>query len=73
MKPFLRRGVVMKIIKVLNQNAVLVLDEEQEKVAVGKGIGFNKKKNDLIFQKQVERLFVMEAEGQQKSAKFGGY
>ncbi|MEG0284678.1 MULTISPECIES: PRD domain-containing protein [Vagococcus] len=56
----------MKIIKVLNQNAVLVLDEEQEKVAVGKGVGFNKKKNDLIFHREVERLFVMEAEGQQK-------
>ena len=29
----------MKIKKVLNQNAVLVLDEGQEKVAVGKGVG----------------------------------
>lgn len=34
----------MKIKKVLNQNAVLVLDEGQEKVAVGKGVGFNKTK-----------------------------
>ncbi len=29
----------MKIKKVLNQNAVLVLDEGQEKVAVGKVVG----------------------------------
>lgn len=56
----------MKIKKVLNQNAVLVLDEGQEKVAVGKGVGFNKKKNDLLFSQQVERMFIMEPEGLKK-------
>lgn len=56
----------MKITKVLNQNAVLVIDQGQEKVATGKGIGFNRKKNDLVFPKEIERLFVMEPEGQQK-------
>lgn len=56
----------MKIKKVLNQNAVLVLDEGQEKVAVGKGVGFNKKKNDVLSQQSVERMFVMEPEGLQK-------
>ena len=56
----------MKIKKVLNQNAVLVVDAGQEKVAVGKGVGFNKKKNDLIFPQQVERMFVMEPEGLKK-------
>ncbi|MEI5995607.1 PRD domain-containing protein [Candidatus Enterococcus mansonii] len=56
----------MKIKKVLNQNAVLVLDKGQEKVAVGKGVGFNKKKNDLLSPQQVERMFVMEPEGLKK-------
>jgi beta-glucoside operon transcriptional antiterminator len=56
----------MKIKKVLNQNAVLVEDAGQEKVAVGKGVGFNKKKNDLLFPQQVERMFVMEPEGLKK-------
>ncbi|MBO0472823.1 BigG family transcription antiterminator [Enterococcus sp. DIV0840] len=56
----------MKIKKVLNQNAVLVIDAGQEKVAVGKGVGFNKKKNDLLFPQQVERMFVMEPEGLKK-------
>ncbi|OJG68942.1 BigG family transcription antiterminator [Enterococcus moraviensis] len=56
----------MKIKKVLNQNAVLVIDKEQEKVAVGKGVGFNKKKNDLLSPQQVERMFVMEPEGLKK-------
>lgn len=56
----------MKIKKVLNQNAVLVFDEGQEKVAVGKGVGFNKKKNDLLASQLVERMFVMEPEGLKK-------
>ncbi|MGM0124525.1 BglG family transcriptional antiterminator [Enterococcus sp. AZ194] len=56
----------MKIKKILNQNAVIVFDEGQEKVAVGKGIGFNKQKNDLLFHREIERLFVMEPESQKK-------
>lgn len=54
----------MKIKKILNQNAVLVDDHGQEKVAIGKGISFDKKRNDLIFTRDIERLFVMEPEGQ---------
>ncbi|EGO2596611.1 PRD domain-containing protein [Enterococcus faecalis] len=56
----------MKIKKVLNQNAVLVLDEGQEKVAVGKGVGFKKTKNDVLSRQLVERMFVMEPEGLKK-------
>lgn len=56
----------MKIKKVLNQNVVLVLDEGQEKVAVGKGVGFNKTKNDVLSRQLVERMFVMEPEGLKK-------
>ena len=56
----------MKIKKVLNQNALLVLDEGQEKVAVGKGVGFNKTKNDVLSRQLVERMFVMEPEGLKK-------
>ncbi|MDL4858019.1 PRD domain-containing protein [Enterococcus faecalis] len=56
----------MKIKKVLKQNAVLVLDEGQEKVAVGKGVGFNKTKNDVLSRQLVERMFVMEPEGLKK-------
>ena len=56
----------MKIKKVLNQNAVLVLDEGQEKVAVGKGVGFNKTNNDVLSRQLVERMFVMEPEGLKK-------
>lgn len=56
----------MKIKKIFNQNAVLVDDDGQEKVAIGKGVGFDKKHNDLIFHREIERMFVMEPEGQMK-------
>lgn len=56
----------MKIKKILNQNAVLVDDQGEEKIAIGKGVGFNKQRNDLLFSRDIERLFVMEPEGQQK-------
>lgn len=52
----------MKIKKVFNQNAVLVADGAIEKVAIGKGIGFNKKKNDLVHERDIEQMFVMETE-----------
>lgn len=56
----------MKIKKILNQNAVLVEENGEEKVAIGKGIGFNKKRNDILYPREVERIFVLEAEGQVK-------
>lgn len=56
----------MKIKKILNQNAVLVDDQGEEKVAIGKGIGFDKKRNDLLFSPDIERLFILEPEGQMK-------
>lgn len=56
----------MKIRKILNQNAVLIDDDGQEKVAIGKGIGFNKKRNDLVFAREVERMFVMAPDSQMK-------
>lgn len=56
----------MKIKKILNQNAVLVDDQGEEKVAIGKGIGYDKKRNDLLFSREIERLFILEPEGQLK-------
>ncbi|MFS8580439.1 MAG: levansucrase, partial [Novibacillus thermophilus] len=35
----------MKIAKVLNNNAVVIKDKGQEKIAIGSGIGFRKGKN----------------------------
>lgn len=49
----------MKISKILNNNAVIVTDEKEEKIAIGTGVGFKKGKNDLVNKKMVEKLFVL--------------
>lgn len=49
----------MKIKKILNNNAVVVLDDEREKIAIGAGIAFNKKRNDIINTDKIEKIFVM--------------
>ncbi len=50
---------MMKITKILNNNAVIVMDGQQEKIAVGSGIAFDKKKNDIVNVYKIEKLFVM--------------
>lgn len=50
----------MKIIKVLNNNAVIVIDvQQQEQIAIGAGVGFEKSKNDIINANKIEKLFVL--------------
>lgn len=49
----------MKILKILNNNAVIVTDGKQEKIAVGAGIAFSKKKNDIVNVHKIEKLFVI--------------
>lgn len=49
---------VVKILRVINNNVVSAFDDDKrEVVVVGKGIGFQKKPNDLINQEQVEKIF----------------
>jgi beta-glucoside operon transcriptional antiterminator len=38
----------VKIKKILNNNAVVVSDNNEEKIAIGAGIAFEKRKNDII-------------------------
>ncbi|SDH10749.1 transcriptional antiterminator, BglG family [Alteribacillus persepolensis] len=47
----------MIIKKVLNHNAAIVMDNQEEKVAIGPGVAFQKKKNDVINIEKVEKLF----------------
>ncbi|WP_284141206.1 MULTISPECIES: PRD domain-containing protein [unclassified Virgibacillus] len=49
----------MKIIKILNNNAVVIADGEQEKIAIGAGVGFQKKRNDIVNQSKIEKLYVL--------------
>lgn len=49
----------MKIKKILNNNAAIVVEDNQEKIVIGSGIAFNKGKNDLINRNKIDKLFVM--------------
>lgn len=49
----------MRIKKILNNNAVIVTDKGEEKIAVGSAIGFNKMKNDIVSAASVEKLFIL--------------
>ncbi|WP_139492464.1 BglG family transcription antiterminator LicT [Brevibacillus dissolubilis] len=49
----------MKIKKVLNNNTVVVSDQGEEKIVMGLGLGFQKKKNDPVAQAKIEKVFVM--------------
>ncbi|EKT55731.1 BglG family transcription antiterminator LicT [Providencia sneebia] len=50
----------MKIAKVLNNNVVITLDDnQQEQVIMGKGIGFQKKIDDSVDNDKVEKIFTL--------------
>lgn len=51
----------MKISKILNNNAALVLDEHQhELVAMGCGLGFQKRPGDALDPARIEKLFALQ-------------
>ncbi|MBO1513482.1 PRD domain-containing protein [Metabacillus bambusae] len=49
----------MKIKKILNNSAVVVKDRDGEKIVMGEGIGFQKRKNDPVNQAKIDKVFVM--------------
>ncbi|MCP8616755.1 PRD domain-containing protein [Salirhabdus salicampi] len=55
----------MRIFKVLNNNAVVVKEDGKEKIVMGPGIAFQKRKNDIIPEGKIEKIFIME-EGNEK-------
>ncbi|OKP98677.1 PRD domain-containing protein [Paenibacillus sp. P46E] len=50
----------MKIKKILNNNAVVVNDLGEEKIVMGSGIAFQKRKNDIIDPSLIEKVFIMD-------------
>jgi beta-glucoside operon transcriptional antiterminator len=52
----------LKILKVLNNNAVVFKEGGIEKIAMGPGIAFQKGKNDFINAAKVEKVFIMKEE-----------
>lgn len=53
-----KRGMILKIEKVLNNNVVISLNEKGEDIIVmGSGIAFRKKRGDTIEKEKIERIF----------------
>lgn len=51
----------MKIYKIINNNIISAKDEnELEVILMGKGLGFNKKKGDLVDEENVEKIYHLE-------------
>lgn len=53
-----------RIHRILNNNVAVVLDEGKEKIVMGPGIAFQKKKNDVIPNGKIEKIFIMEEENE---------
>ncbi|MDU7650219.1 MAG: CAT RNA binding domain-containing protein [Anaerococcus vaginalis] len=48
----------MKIYKIINNNIISAKDEnELEVILMGKGLGFNKKKGDLVEKEKIEKTY----------------
>lgn len=59
-----------KVKKVLNNNVLIAgHDTFQEVVLIGKGIGFGKKRGELISNETVEKIFVLKNEQEQEQYK----
>lgn len=58
---------VIEIVQSFNQNAVLALDQENsEVIVIGKGVGFGKRKGDLVDDNQVSKVFHFESSPQEQ-------
>jgi transcriptional antiterminator len=56
------------VLKALNNNVIIAVNEDHEEVVlIGKGIGFNKKRNDVIPEDTIEKLFVLRDKQEQES------
>ena len=57
----------MKVKKIFNNNAVsTILDNNQEVIVIGVGLGFNKKSGDSIDQTKIEKIFHVQTDLQSK-------
>lgn len=58
------------VLKALNNNVIIALNDiNEEVVLIGKGIGFNKKKNDCIQEGTIEKLFELRSQAEQENYK----
>lgn len=59
----------MYLVKALNNNTALVKDDSKEFIVMGKGIAFNKKKNDKIDKNKIEKKYSLQNESLDKLMK----
>ncbi|PKZ71682.1 RNA-binding protein [Lactobacillus gasseri] len=52
-----RRNIIMKIKKVINNNIVVINDNNQEAIIMGRGLGFKKKRGDEVDPKKIDKKF----------------
>lgn len=53
----------MKIAKILNNNVVVILDENQrEQVVMGRGLGFQKQPGDALEREKIEKVFSLQSD-----------
>jgi len=53
----------MKIAKILNNNVVVVLDEQQrEQVVMGRGLAFQKRTGDELDESKIEKIFALQSD-----------
>jgi beta-glucoside operon transcriptional antiterminator len=56
----------MRIFRILNNNAVVVIDGPKEKIVMGNGIAFQNRKNDIIPKEKIEKIFVLHEQSSEK-------
>jgi beta-glucoside operon transcriptional antiterminator len=66
MQELKRKVKEMRINKILNNSAVVVKDIDGEKIVMGEGIGFQKRKNDLVNQAKIDKVFVIKDSNEHK-------
>lgn len=59
----------MKIEKVLNNNAVVAMNEEQEVIIIGRGIAYQKRAGDMVSEQHIDKIFTLQNEDIQENFK----
>ncbi|ASA20735.1 BglG family transcription antiterminator LicT [Paenibacillus donghaensis] len=59
----------MKIEKVLNNNAVVAMNGEQEVIIIGRGIAYQKRPGDIVSEQHIDKMFTLQNEDIQENFK----
>src|SRR5699024_1506061 len=54
---YYNKGCHMKINKIINNNVISVTQNNQERVVMGKGIGFQKQAGDIVEESKIDKIF----------------